>query len=404
MAQEWIIPGVEKKTANSPNITILLAVGSINLRQAIKNMFRAMGDFKVHEAGTGEKALRILKDEKENDKDYFVIFDLDLPGDTPGINVAREIRSTKRLENLALVLLAADASRDNVALIAELEVSGCLVKPFGLGALEKKFLQITRERSNPPEHIKMIYRGEKLLSESNHKDALDIFLASQQIKNSARVNVHIGEAFEKLSRFDMAHSHYDKAIDANDKYVRAYSFAATLYMKLSKNNLALPYLEEATRLSPFNAFRQYSLGGIYLNGGDEPGAYGAFERAVKINPGFSMEIAEKFLDYGNSESAEFFFRKSLAVERNKVDVFNRLGIALRRQGKWQEAVNIYKKVVRIDSNNAGIYFNMGRSYFAGEMLEQAATCFKNALRLDPSLLEADNELKKIEKMAKTKNN
>ncbi len=400
MDEEWIIPGVERKIDGSPNVTILLASDAINLRLAIKDMFDALGDFKIHEADTGEMALKILKAEKEQDKDYFVVFDLDLPGDTPGINVIREIRSTKRLENLALVLLAADANRDNVSLMAELEVSGCLVKPFEIAALEKKFLQISRQRANPPEHVKMIYQGEKRLSEHNHKDALEFFRASQQIKNSARVNVHIGEAFEKLTKYDMAHNHYDKAIGINDKYVRAYSFAATLHMRLSKGRLALPYLEEANKLSPFNAFRQYSLGDIYLNTGDEPSAYGAFEYAVKIDPSFSREIAEKFLEYGNSESAEYFFRKSLSVEKNKVDVLNRLGIALRKQGKWQEAIKVYSKIVRLDSNNAGIHFNMGHSYSVGGMFEQAGNCFKSALRLDPSLSEASGELKKIELMQK----
>ncbi len=65
-------------------------------------------------------------------------------------------------------------------------------------------------------------------------------------------------------------------------------------------------------------------------------------------------IAEIYLKNDKVEEAEMFFRTSLAPKED-VHVYNRLGIALRRQKKWVKAIVEYKKALLVEPKNETIF-------------------------------------------------
>jgi tetratricopeptide (TPR) repeat protein len=77
-----------------------------------------------------------------------------------------------------------------------------------------------------------------------------------------------------------------------------------------------------------------------------------------------------------------------------VYVYNRLGIALRKQGKWEEAVKEYQKALKVNSDDEAIHFNMGRAYLEGKRKALARECFQKVLKINPELNEAKAELQK----------
>ncbi|MFQ5561850.1 MAG: tetratricopeptide repeat protein, partial [Nitrospinota bacterium] len=116
------------------------------------------------------------------------------------------------------------------------------------------------------------------------------------------------------------------------------------------------------------------------------------------------EIGESFLKAGKAEDAEFFFRESLKQvgenmsEQEKegaVHTYNRLGIALRRQGKWAEAVKEYEQAVKIGPNNEVLYYNLGKAHLEGGQRPEARKCFQKALLIDPEFQEAKEEFDAI---------
>ena len=90
-----------------------------------------------------------------------------------------------------------------------------------------------------------------------------------------------------------------------------------------------------------------------------------------------------------------FFRTSLAQKEN-VHVYNRLGIALRRQKKWKKAIEEYMKALKVERKNETIFYNIGTAYLEGNKKKDAVEYFKKALAIDPNFEEAKKILQKID--------
>ena len=92
----------------------------------------------------------------------------------------------------------------------------------------------------------------------------------------------------------------------------------------------------------------------------------------------------------NPEMAERFLRKALAVKQKQlgpadIRIFNRLGVSLRQQGKWREAIEEYKLALNVVPDDAGLHFNMGMAYAEGNLLHDARKNMEKALELNPDL-------------------
>jgi tetratricopeptide (TPR) repeat protein len=390
---------VSKKRDIFRESPILLGISMPDLRNTVRTILQQLYPFDIVEARGGDKVLKILRSE-ERAKNFFVIMDWEMLG-VPGIDVAREIRGDKRMENLPIILMTSQIDQHHAGLAAEVGVNGCILKPFEAGSLLDKLIGIVSARANPPEHVKLIKKGESLANRGQFNKAMELFRESQKIRNSARILVHIGEVFEKVKKFVKAHDSYDEAVEVNPQYLKAYTTVSGLLLKLKKESSALPYLEKAVMISPYNPDRQTLLGSVYLHTGDEPNAEKAFEEAVRQDSEKAREVGERYLKAGKTKKAEGYFRDYLEQGRDyllpdsQIHVYNRLGIALRRQGEWENAVLEYRRALEIDRHDAALHFNMGKAFIEGGKLYEARGWFEKALEIDPHFPEAAEELKRI---------
>ncbi len=370
---------------------ILVADDMTNMRKTVKNMLRSMGVTNIMEASDGDLALKTLR---QNPNCFFILMDWNMPR-MPGIEAVREIRADEDLQDIPIVMITAETTMDQIAEAGEIGVNGYIIKPFVSKILGAKILSVLQSRTNPPEHVKLIKAGEALIKQGQFDLALEVFTESSKLHDTARIRVNIGEAYEKMGKNDMASGSYQTAAEKNPVFLKAHVASTNLHMKTGNKDAALKSLENAIKISPRNTERQISAGKIYLVNGNHKKAQAAFEVAVKLEPAKGEEIAEELLKEGKAELAETFFRNSLAADSGNAHIYNRLGIALRRQGKWFDAIEEYKKAIKIDPKDDVIYFNMGKAYIEGGNKDEAADSFKKALKINPALEEAKKELEKL---------
>lgn len=90
----------------------------------------------------------------------------------------------------------------------------------------------------------------------------------------------------------------------------------------------------------------------------------------------SPRMAEKYL-------SKVLESKGNQLSKKDISLFNKLGIALRGQGKWREAIENYTRALTISPEDEGLHYNMGMAYFDGKEHRMAAACFEKALENNP---------------------
>ncbi len=119
------------------NMKILIVDDFSTMRRIIKNLLHDLGYDNSHEADDGTSALPLLKGGSFD----FLITDWNMPG-MQGIDLLRAVRADPKLKTLPVLLVTAEARRDQIVMAAEAGVNGYIVKPFTAQTLKDKIDRI----------------------------------------------------------------------------------------------------------------------------------------------------------------------------------------------------------------------------------------------------------------------
>ena len=119
------------------NIKILIVDDFSTMRRIIKNLLRDLGFTNTHEADDGNTALPMLK----SGDFQFVVTDWNMPG-MQGIDLLKAIRADDKLKSLPVLMVTAEAKREQIIEAAQAGVNGYIVKPFTAATLSEKLDKI----------------------------------------------------------------------------------------------------------------------------------------------------------------------------------------------------------------------------------------------------------------------
>jgi two-component system chemotaxis response regulator CheY len=103
------------------------------MRRVLRSLLREMGLDDVDEAGDGAAALERLRAEPAD----LVITDIEMPT-LNGFELLSAIKRDERLKHLPVLMLAAEARKDDIVRCVQAGAAGYLVKPFSRETLEEK--------------------------------------------------------------------------------------------------------------------------------------------------------------------------------------------------------------------------------------------------------------------------
>ncbi len=119
------------------NLKILVVDDFSTMRRIVRNLLKELGYTNVDEAEDGVAALQKLK----GSNFQFVVTDWNMPNMT-GIELLRAIRADVALKSLPVLMITAEAKKENIIEAAQSGASGYIVKPFTAGTLEEKLNKI----------------------------------------------------------------------------------------------------------------------------------------------------------------------------------------------------------------------------------------------------------------------
>lgn len=120
-----------------PNMKFLVVDDFSTMRRIVRNLLKELGFNNVQEAEDGVDALNKLRAEAFD----FVVSDWNMPNMT-GIELLRAIRADEKLKHLPVLMVTAEAKRENIIEAAQAGASGYVVKPFTAGTLDEKLKKI----------------------------------------------------------------------------------------------------------------------------------------------------------------------------------------------------------------------------------------------------------------------
>lgn len=126
----------------STDMKILIVDDFSTMRRIVRNLLKELGYANADEAEDGAVALGKLK----GGGFEFVVSDLNMPN-MNGFELLRNIRAEADLKHLPVLLVTAEAKKEDIVTAAQLGASGYIVKPFTKATLEEKLNKILQKVS-----------------------------------------------------------------------------------------------------------------------------------------------------------------------------------------------------------------------------------------------------------------
>ena len=119
------------------NLKFLVVDDFSTMRRIVRNLLKELGFQNVDEAEDGVVALSKLRGSQFD----FVVSDWNMPNMT-GIDLLKEIRADDNLKHLPVLMVTAEAKKENIVSAAQAGANGYIVKPFTAATLEEKLNKI----------------------------------------------------------------------------------------------------------------------------------------------------------------------------------------------------------------------------------------------------------------------
>ncbi len=110
------------------------------MRRIVRNLLKEAGYANAEEAEDGAVALNKLRSIKFD----FVVTDINMPN-MNGFELLAQIRADDALKHLPVLMITAEARKEDIVMAAQAGASGYIVKPFTKATLEEKVAKIMQK-------------------------------------------------------------------------------------------------------------------------------------------------------------------------------------------------------------------------------------------------------------------
>lgn len=181
---------------------------------------------------------------------------------------------------------------------------------------------------------------------------------------AAWMNLGIVQAAQKYYK-DSLHS-YEKALKYRRRYPICLYNLGNLYIEMKNNSMALKYWKESVALDPHQSKAWANI------------------LALLDTEGLSDEVIK------TSETALSYSPDDPSILFTRANAFGKIG-------NFFEAEKIFKYIIRLRPTHALYHANLGVLYHRWNKSNEAAISYREALRLDPHMKSAHDNLIKLTK-------
>ena len=294
-----------------------------------------------------------------------------------------------------VVFIAAETEQQRYVLLHEAGADAFFAKPDSQEQLLERLAATVRPHGKMS---RMLEWARTLMAQGEHLRALQVCKQALDLKaNSAAALLLIGDIFRAMQQYDKACEAYENASRTSSMYLEPLRKLAEVYADTGNTAKQLACLERLDELSPLNVERKLTIGELYLQLNRPENAKKIFDQAMLLSDreateyvsGVAFRVADVYMDK-DPQTAASFLQRGLEAKKGfwgpeDMLTFNRVGILLRRAGKWREAAEEYLKALKVAPNDENLHYNLGMAYLEGKDFEAARSSTLKALALNPDL-------------------
>ncbi|MBF0329182.1 MAG: tetratricopeptide repeat protein [Nitrospirae bacterium] len=381
-------------------VNCLIIDDEATMRQTVKNMLTRMGFKNIFLAENGKKALEFLKI-----KDIDVaICDINMPEMT-GVELFNTLKENKKYDKLSFIFITAEARKDMIARAAEGAANDYIVKPFVMATLEDKMAKMLGKKFNPSMYdIFMKNFKQNMEAKKFDKAEEELTKASGLTPDNATVSYSFGQLALARGDVNAAISSFKQAIEIKPMYVKAYNSLGSIYESLGDIESALKYYKIAHSISPANSERLIALSKLYKKTGDVEMAETVLSTAqsdLREDASASLHLlGEMYLGKNENEKALETLLKAHKKNSSDITIMMSLAEAYRALNRPNDAIILYSEILKINSDNANAYYNMGKAYLELGEKESAINAMRKAWELNPFSSQITQDLRALAQAGK----
>jgi two-component system, chemotaxis family, chemotaxis protein CheY len=129
---------------NTTDLKFLIVDDFSTMRRIVRGLLKEMGCNNADEAEDGTVALNMLKANKYD----FVVSDINMPN-MNGFDLLKAVKADDSLKHLPVLMVTAEARKEDIVLAAQSGAAGYIVKPFTKATLEEKVQKILQKLATP---------------------------------------------------------------------------------------------------------------------------------------------------------------------------------------------------------------------------------------------------------------
>ena len=227
-------------------------------------------------------------------------------------------------------------------------------------------------------------------------------LALHDDPSSAEALYGLGSACLEQQKVAEARKSFEGAIQLHASYPEtlpnAWNNLGLLATREWRTADAIPYFQEALRLSPDHLIALDNLGNAYRQQKQWDEARQVLERALTVSPQdpeANYSLGMVFAQIDDTEHAFEYLQKALQFRPGYPEALNNLGVLYLRTRRRDEAVATFEECIRVAPAFDQSYLNLARVYALEDSPEKARSVLLELLKQHPGHAQAQKALEQL---------
>jgi len=209
---------------------------------------------------------------------------------------------------------------------------------------------------------------------------------------------HLSNIYRMSGDFVNAELIAKRSIEINDKITQSFISLSNALIGQKKFPEAISSMIKALEIDPENCYYLNKLSDIYRMAGDPLSAETVSKRSIQLND----TIPQSFISLSNALVARKKFSeaidcilKALNIDSTNCNYLNHLSNVYKISGDFFNAESVAKKSIQINDAIPQSFISLSNALIAQEKFQDAITCLRKALDLDPKNADYLNRLNKV---------